>query len=234
VARVLLFGGIGANKYGDAFIGTISRAHDRGVSCHWRAVGSLNANLPPRSSYGSLHIVPVAVAPPTPVDGADGTTAARPSVLLFGGLTCGQLNDVIAAPLSALSDGFQALCPTAPSALAPFKRGRHATAVVDGPRGSGPLLLVHGGTDLRNHDPAVHVFDVGQHRWLRSVKAAKSPPAMESHSMVVVPSAADPAGIMVVFGGWRGGGSADGWVPGAFALPLSPVLAAATADITTA
>ena len=230
-ARLLLFGGIGARKFGDAFIGQVGLAasasgkQPRHLLCHWLCVAGMNEGLPPRSSYGSLHVVPK-----SSIDGA--AESAASTALLFGGLTCGQLNDVVAATVpvqgkdgSAAVERFEVFAPSEGSAPAPYKRGRHATAVIRDPADGALLLLVYGGTDLRNHDERFHAFDLTRRVWRRSVKpAGDAPPGMECHAMALVPSTdgAEDRGHLVVYGGWRVN---KGWVEGVHCISVESLLA---------
>jgi hypothetical protein len=234
-ATVMLFGGIGANKFGDAYLVSLSLVN-HAVECVWTTLRGANAGLPPRSSYGNLLLIKRTAQ------------QAKDRVLAFGGLTCGQLNDVIAADVPTRGGPalkFERMLPTDTSTGAiPFKRGRHSSCVVASVGapdeqsaaaaaqvlGPTQLLLVFGGSNLRTQDNGLYPFDVDAGQWRQPIRAAAPPPPMEAHAAAVlwrprlgaVTAAAEPH--LFVFGGWRG---TKGWTRGVYILPLLPALTAA-------
>lgn len=206
-----LFGGIGANKFGDMYRLQLD-------TWTWGTMTGVNSG-PPRSSFGSLlHLVgssPVA-------EDTDGPT--KSSLLLFGGLTCGQLNDVLCLPLAAArsapgsavtTGGKGAAAKSAWTEIrprnakaAPFKRGRHSTCLLEN-----QYLVVFGGTNLRQRDNTLFFFDLKQQKWHHLEKKAPSltwPPTMEGQSMAITPT-----GELAVLSGWE----KSGWQPKLFFLP---------------
>ena len=178
-SSMLLFGGIGGCKFGDMY-----RLDLR--TFVWTTLSGSNAG-PPRSSYGAL---------------LHHEESQR--LLLFGGLTCGQLNDVMEYQLKDGKAAKWQEVAAANSTAAPFKRGRHATALLDA------NLLVFGGTNLRIRDNALYTFDLKLRTW-RPLPIGHPPPPMEGHQMVLA------GHQLIVVHGWH----EKGWSQMGYVLDVS-------------
>lgn len=226
-SAVILFGGIGANKYGDMYLGSLGTAQSkagRSIIITWTPIRGGNAGLPPRSSFGKLLLR---------------SAGTSPQLVLFGGLTCGQLNDVLSVPVDALlraEGGFRVTPLSATSQVAPWKRGRHSSDLVAA--NGNDYLCVFGGTNLRSRDNALHVFDFSTSEWRPAVgraSAAGPPPPLEGHSSAVIDraplsgSGGPPQPHLFIWGGYRG---EQGWCDHMYILPLLPALLAAPSPST--
>lgn len=157
---MIVFGGIGQNKYSDMYSFDLEKRV-------WKSMHSATS-IAKRSSYGDLLLHP-----------------NSNSILVCGGLTCGQLNDVVQY------DGkqWQVLAPqNAPNA--PCKRGRHASCMYNN-----SIHVFGGWTGKTKCLNDLYQYDISGNTWTK-LQTTVATPAMSCHASVLVNNK------WYIFGGW--------------------------------